>query len=145
MENIKLKILDIKHCDYPQVVALINEVLRKPFNYPEYIKWGTDNHNINFVAYYKNEIIGCNIVTPEGDALEGNQFAIKSTFQKHGIGTKLMQAVENYAIKNNYKEIAFNARLTAMQFYENLGYSCIGEPFKSSAYDLMLIKMNKNL
>ena len=53
--------------------------------------------------------------------------AVDSNFQGQGIGKKLMDAIEDYALKNNISYIRLNSnvrREEAHKFYESIGYIC---------------------
>ena len=53
--------------------------------------------------------------------------AVDSNFQGQGIGKKLMNSIEDYALKNNISYIRLNSnvrRIDAHKFYESIGYVC---------------------
>lgn len=53
--------------------------------------------------------------------------AVDSNFQGRGIGKRLMNAIEDYALKNNISFIRLNSnvrRVVAHKFYESIGYIC---------------------
>lgn len=53
--------------------------------------------------------------------------AVDSNFQGRGIGKRLMNAIEDYALKNNICYIRLNSnvrRTEAHKFYESIGYVC---------------------
>jgi len=53
--------------------------------------------------------------------------AVDSNFQGQGIGKKLMNSIEDYALKNNISYIRLNSnvrRRDAHKFYESIGYVC---------------------
>lgn len=53
--------------------------------------------------------------------------AVDSNFQGRGIGKRLMNAIEDYALKNNISYIRLNSnvrRTEAHKFYESIGYIC---------------------
>ena len=53
--------------------------------------------------------------------------AVDSNFQGQGIGKKLMNYIEDYALKNNISYIRLNSnvrRIDAHKFYESIGYVC---------------------
>jgi GNAT superfamily N-acetyltransferase len=56
--------------------------------------------------------------------------AVLDQHQKKGIGAKLVLFCEEYCKKMNTDLIWFNARTSAVGFYERLGYQKIGLPFE---------------
>ena len=53
--------------------------------------------------------------------------AVNSDFQGRGIGRKLMNKLEDYAVDNNISFIRLNSALKreeAHKFYEHIGYTC---------------------
>ncbi|MCO6147104.1 GNAT family N-acetyltransferase [Flavobacterium sp. NRK1] len=55
--------------------------------------------------------------------------AVLDTYQKKGLGEKLIKAAEEYILKNNGGAIWFNAREIAVGFYNKMGYEITGQPF----------------
>ena len=66
---------------------------------------------------------------------EENQYQIRgmavlSEFQKKGFGEQLLQYCENEIRLKSGNLIWFNARETALGFYEKSGYEILGDPFE---------------
>lgn len=58
-------------------------------------------------------------------ALEDSElctFFVHPNFQRKGVGTRLIKAIEETAVKNGIKIIRFASSLTGVPFYEKLGY-----------------------
>jgi GNAT superfamily N-acetyltransferase len=55
--------------------------------------------------------------------------AIVEAHQKKGFGEALVKHCEDYCISNQINLIWFNARTTAVGFYEKMGYKIQGNPF----------------
>ena len=55
--------------------------------------------------------------------------AVLEDYQKKGFGAALVQHVEHYLESRNETIIWFNARISAVGFYEKLGYQIIGDAF----------------
>lgn len=56
--------------------------------------------------------------------------AILDSYQKQGLGEKLLVTCEDYLKKEKNALLWFNARAKAVPFYEKLGYQIIGNPFE---------------
>ena len=56
--------------------------------------------------------------------------AVDDTFKRQGLGTEIVQILEEYAISNGATKMILNARENAIKFYLSLGYFEIG-PYQS--------------
>ncbi len=50
-------------------------------------------------------------------------FAVDKNYRRQGIGSYLMQDLENIALRENRQIMMLNARENALSFYESLGYA----------------------
>ena len=50
-------------------------------------------------------------------------FAVDKNYRRQGIGSYLMQDLENIALRENRQIMMLNARENALSFYEGLGYA----------------------
>jgi GNAT superfamily N-acetyltransferase len=57
------------------------------------------------------------------------QVAVDFDRQRTGVGTKLVHFSEDVARGRGFGEMVLHARVTAVPFYERLGYQPYGEPF----------------
>jgi GNAT superfamily N-acetyltransferase len=93
-----------------------------------------------FVAEYKGKIIAT-ITFNMPDKTDGapwydrpevahfQQFAVEPKFQRHGIGTRIMKFIEDYARKKGVIELALDTSEKAthlIDWYKKLGYRFIG-------------------
>jgi|GEM_PF-822817 len=54
---------------------------------------------------------------------------VLSEFRHQGIGTKLIQRLIEVAQEKKLKSVRLKSRMTALEFYQRLGFSTNGEPF----------------
>jgi putative acetyltransferase len=69
-------------------------------------------------------------------ALEGAElctFFVHPDFQRKGVGTRLLKALEETALKNGIKIISLATSLTAVSFYEKTGYRKNGIEIEETA------------
>lgn len=102
-------------------------ILRKPWNQPK----GSERNEgdltaIHFSVFSDDKIIA----VARLDLLQNNKaqvrfVAVDENCQNAGIGKQLMNHVEDYAIKNNIKEIELHARENAVQFYLSINYEIV--------------------
>lgn len=84
-----------------------------------------------FVAIEKSNIIGT--ITLIKDYI-GTVF-VNPDYQGKGIGTKLMETIENLAKERKIEKLRLNSSINAVDFYEKLGYKK-GEQSQSEEYGI---------
>ena len=80
---------------------------------------------VGVVSVYKNK----NAIFKFPNQYQIRGMAILEEFQGNGCGKLLVKHCEDYLISNEANLIWFNARETAIIFYEKLGYTKNGFPF----------------
>jgi GNAT superfamily N-acetyltransferase len=71
---------------------------------------------------------GCPLL-PQEKQFQLRGMAVLDSYQKKGLGEKLVKAAEEYIVSQGSEVIWFNAREIAVGFYNKMGYEIIGEPF----------------
>jgi len=74
-----------------------------------------------------NKIIGVGRIHFTKNSAQIRYMAVKNSFSRRGIGSRIVSELEKIAKDNNIKEIFLNARINAVKFYENNNYSKIKE------------------
>ncbi len=80
------------------------------------------------VAEAKGEIIGCVRLSPDNGGLYLSRFAVDTSFQKTGIGDKLISFSENFATENSYEFIKLHTSLeilSLVRFYQSFGFEVL--------------------
>ena len=77
------------------------------------------------VSVYQNKNVNFN----DGNQYQIRGMAVLDDFQKKGLGELLVLCSEEYVSKQKGNLIWFNARESAVGFYEKLNYQKMGEPF----------------
>ena len=118
--------------NYWQSVDLRDTILRQPlglvFTKEELL---LEDVQLHFAGFAANEIIGSFIfVKVDERKLKMRQVCIAESFQKKGVGSKMMLFAENWAKENGFKEIYCHARNNALAFYKNLDYTIEGDSFE---------------
>ena len=119
-----LRLIDYGSPEYEQMLRLRYEMLRKPlglsFNEEELEK---EKGDVLMGAFEDDRILGCCLLTPDGNqTLRLRQMAVPNNLQGKGIGRALMIFAENIARDMGYRTLMMHARITAIGFYEKLGY-----------------------
>lgn len=113
------------------MVSLRNEILRKPlgltFDEAELEK---EKEDILMGAFEDDRLLGCCLLTRvDAITVRLRQMAVPNNMQGKGVGRALMIFAENIARDLGYKKLVMHARVTALGFYEKLGYTTNGKEF----------------
>jgi GNAT superfamily N-acetyltransferase len=116
---------------HTSALTLRDEVLRRPIGRAlsatdiEYDRLGH-----HFVAVEGEIVVGCVGLYPERDGVVRlRQMAVAPHLQGRGIGAGVLRFAEAWAREHNVTRIELHARVTAVGFYERLGYAAKGEIF----------------
>jgi predicted GNAT family N-acyltransferase len=127
-----LKIIDHGSPEYHQMVQLRNDILRKPLGLnfdPEELE--KEKEEVLIAAFEDEKMLGCCMLVKSDTAtVRLRQMAVLNNLQGKGIGRALMQFAENIARDLGYKKLMMHARVTAVGFYEKLGYEVVGDVFE---------------
>ena len=118
---------------YEESVALRDEVLRRPLGLtfsPEML--GSEASDFHLACYdQEGDLLACLILTPEGsEEIRMRQVAVRPDLQGKGIGRRIVEFSEKFAIGEGFTLMTMHARETAVPFYERLGYERYGERFE---------------
>jgi len=126
-----LKQIDHGTKEYLQMVNLRNEILRKPLGLsftPEEL--AKEKEDILIGAFDDEDMLACCMLTKaENNCLRLRQMAVQNNLQGKGIGASMMNFAEIVARDKGYKKLVMHARVTAIGFYEKLGYKVVGDVF----------------
>ena len=126
-----LKIIDHGTKEYQQMVALREEILRKPLglNFSSQ-ELEDEKDNLLMAAYEDDQMLGCCMLVKEGEStVRLRQMAVLNDLQGKGVGRVLIQFAENLARDRGYKKITMHARKNSIGFYEKMGYKKVGNEF----------------
>ncbi len=115
-----------------QVWQLREEVLRQPLGLSLRDEdLSEEAEDITFFACTDSgEMLGCLMLRPLSTcALKLRQMAVRENAQGQGIGRKLVETAEAYALAKGFYMISLHARQHAIPFYERLGYEAEGATF----------------
>ena len=69
--------------------------------------------------------------------------AVLESYRRRGLGTLVMQALEEMARSGQADQLWFHAQISAVPFYLSLGYSVVGDEFMEA--DIPHVSMEKQL
>ncbi|MBO8170498.1 MAG: GNAT family N-acetyltransferase [Bacillaceae bacterium] len=99
---------------------------------------------IHFVAYnQKMKPVGAARLR-EWDTRTGKveRVAVLSYVRENGLGSKIMNYLEQEARKKGYRTLKLNAQLQAQKFYARLGYEPYGKTFMDAGIEHIAMKKN---
>ena len=116
---------------YLQSLALRHEVLREPldmqFTAQEIAE---ENTQIHIIGMANDLVVASNsIINMPNNVAKIRQVAVLPAFQGQGIGHKLSIFTQQYLKENGVFSLILHARMTAVPFYQSLGYSISGYQF----------------
>lgn len=95
-----------------------------------------------FVAYENEAAMGtARVILKDNKIAKIGRVAVIKENRGQGVGKELMSVVINYITENTHAiEIQLDAQLTAIKFYERLGFTSYGDFFKDAGIDHMAMK-----
>ena len=91
---------------------------------------------LHFGGFVNNELVGIislfknnHLSFQEENQYQIRGMAVLENFRKYGLGKKIVEYSEDYLKQKNISLIWFNARESAVGFYQKSGYEIIGDSF----------------
>ncbi len=87
------------------------------------------------------DVVGTVVLKPVSvDEIKLRQMAVADNMQGTGLGKKLVTYAETVAKKRGFHVVTMHARISALGFYEKLGYKTEGESFIEVTVPTILMK-----
>lgn len=86
---------------------------------------------VHFVLYDENRLpmATVRLLPMEDQKIKVQRMAVLSEYRQKGLGKIIMQAAETFAKEQCYHSLILGAQLTAVSFYERVGYQAEGDIF----------------
>ena len=130
--------IDVSIIDNPADLAAAFEVRRSVFVVEQEISEreeydGLDDACIQFLARVDGRPTGTARlrITPEGQA-KAQRVAVLASHRGLGVGAAIMRALDAEAARRGFVQVSLAAQLSAIPFYESVGYEAYGEIFWES-------------
>lgn len=117
---------------YLDALRIRSEVFMKEQGVPFEREVDQDEANtIHFVLYSekKEPIATLRLLPLSGKELKLQRMAVLKKYRKQGLGKILIEEAESFAKLQEFETITLGAQLSAIPFYEALGYQAYGEEF----------------
>ena len=128
---------------------LLYEVLYRDFGVAEDDDWYQDTPGsmLAVALTHEGELLGAArlLPAPGDERRQVRQVAVLPGSQAQGVGRALMEALEARAAAEGATEVWLNARDTAFEFYERLGYEFTSAVFVSELTGIPHRAMRKNV
>jgi predicted GNAT family N-acyltransferase len=129
-----MNVKEIKHgsSEYQQECALRQEVLRKPLGLNLYDEDLDAEHGQNHFGLFddKDQLVACVITVPiTATEAKVRQMAVRPSLQGKGFGRLLLEGAEQVMAQRGFRDLFLHSRMTAIGFYERLGYIENGPEF----------------
>ena len=134
-----MNIVEIKWQD---TIAVRHQVLW-PDKAPEFCRVEGDEQALHFAVLENQEIICVASLYVNENSARLRKFATLDAFQGKGIGSTMIDHLINNLKKQGIHYLWFDARESALGFYQRFGFETTGELFYKS--DVAYYKMYKNL
>ena len=119
-----------------QVFEIRREVFIREQGVPEEIEFDElDSEAIHVLASVNGVTAGCGrLLLKDGNARIG-RVAVRKDMRRGGIGDGICRLLMAIARDNGAEKVTINAQLTAVRFYESLGFEKEGEVFMEAGID----------
>jgi predicted GNAT family N-acyltransferase len=108
------------------------EILRKPWGQPESTtkdEWEKNSIHVLMTDDTETAIAVGRLQLNNREEGQIRSMAVRTEFQGQGLGTRIIEFIEEKAKENKIKIIVLDARENAVKFYEHHGYSVIGDSY----------------
>lgn len=153
----RIERITLNHPLYAQECDLRDQVLLKPIGYDmarfrsEYA--GMEEAFTHFVAVVDHAagpcVVGCALLRPHYPSPEQGkvmQVAVDPQRQGEGIGRQLIIAIESHAFGQlGLEEVFCHAQLSAIGFYERLGWAVVSEVFEEAGIDHRKLALHNSI
>jgi GNAT superfamily N-acetyltransferase len=134
---------------YVDLLCLRQAVLRTPLGLTfamETLKSEANQQHIGLYQKGNPTAIGCYLIKVEADGgFQMRQVAVHPAFQGQGLGKQLVAHFEEYAKQQGANYCYIHGRTTVIPFYEQLGYTIVGDSFFLPESGLDHYRLEKNI
>jgi len=116
---------------YQQMLALRHQELRKPLGLDLYKQDLSSEPNYwHFGLVRAHQLIACVMIVPvDKKMVILKQMAVCANEQGQGLGLALIGHLEGHLFNRNIETIELSARVSALGFYQKIGYQIQGSPY----------------
>ena len=120
-----------KQEDLEKVFAIRRKVFVEEQKCPPELEWSNEDKSVHFLATCEGTPCGAARWRKTENGYKLERFAVLKEFRDKGVGLRLVKAVLA-DIPPDASNIYLNAQLSAVGFYEPLGFKPVGERFEEA-------------
>lgn len=116
---------------YQATLDLRNQVMRQPLGLDIMDEdLSSEQTALILGAFSETQLMGFGILAGGSEPVRKVEYlVVDDSLQSQGVGSQLLQALENAALNEGATTIELEARVTAQPFYERHGYHTTGERY----------------
>jgi len=133
--------LEVRRADYAKDADAIRDIRVRVFNLEQGVAAevdfdGLDPSAIHVIAYADNELVGtARMLELESGSAKIGRMAVLKKYRGKGIGLRMAEALINMARAMGMKAVELNSQVSALGFYEKLGFAAEGPIFKEAGIE----------
>ncbi|MEO0926169.1 MAG: GNAT family N-acetyltransferase [Cyanobacteria bacterium J06643_13] len=143
----KIQLIKYNSEEFHQACQLRHKLFFALHNLPEDIV--LDKNQANYfhaaIAIDKQVVAYGQLVPRKNKIYQICQMVVMPEHQRQDLGKKILLFLIDVAKQEQAIDLTLNARLTAVGFYQKLGFQTQGKQFPSSTTGILHITMNRNL
>lgn len=129
---LELKFININSALYKETIKIREEQFFKNMeNSSDLIQDSFEANGIHLVCLNNDEVIGTGRLNIEAQTSIISQMAIKTEYQKRGVGAKILKELVRYSKEKKVTRIKLSARETAIAFYKKFNFMAFGDTYPS--------------
>lgn len=143
----KARLIDYNSQEFQQACQLRYKLFFAPHNLPQDIVLEQNQADYLHAAIaIENMVVAYGQLVPHANKIyQICQMVVAPAYQQQNLGTTILLFLIHKAKDEGAVSLTLNARLTAVSFYQRLGFQTQGGEFPSSTTGIMHIAMNKKI
>ena len=146
-EQIAVKLIEYNSWEFLQACQLRYKVFFAPHNLPYSTVFSPEQRDSYHAAIiFQDTVVAYGELVPQDNLIHQIcQMVVHPDYQKQNLGRAILSTLIDIARIEGAIALTLNARLTAIAFYQKLGFQTCGVKFPSPTTGVMHIKMNQKL
>lgn len=102
---------------------------------------GRDPDCTHFLALEEDTPVGCaRLLVTDGGEAKAQRVAVLKSYRGRGVGVLIMRALEDAAQTHGHTCVILGAQLSAVPFYERIGYVAYGDVFLDAGIEHRMMR-----